>query len=252
MVSGREERISGSSASCRRPCCKAKQRYTSRSGSGEEVRTEVAEATTNPIWNATFDFGGVNPEDLMESSLELALWDQFPPPDPDLFLGKVILRECSVELKRAVLEERPVWYRLEDPRGIRGSRSPHVSPRGSLSTAPAELARRLLLRRGDFTSQRSFSDEAGGDASPPTGTAPTLDSPPTSLLHPDAAWAALTIGTGRRRGSSQSEQLDVSGEGAVAPPDLSRSLPGSRRSSFQAAGQDKGIDSYYFVIIHSR
>ncbi|XP_071451275.1 regulating synaptic membrane exocytosis protein 2 isoform X1 [Hetaerina americana] len=216
------------------PNAYARLRLLPESGNGEEMRTDIAESTTNPIWNATFDFGGVNPDDLMESSLEVALWDQYPPSEPDLFLG-----ECSVELRRAVVEERPVWYRLEDPRGIRGSRSPHVSPRGSLASAPAELARRLLLRRGEFSSQRSFSDEAGGDASPPTGIAPNLDSPPTSLLHPDAAWAALTLGTTKRRGSSQSEQLDITAEGAITPVDLSRSLPGSRRSSFQSSEQGK-------------
>lgn len=47
-----------------------------------------------------------------------------------------------------------------------------------------------------------------------------------SLLHPDHAW-------GSRRGSSQSEQLEV--EVYELGKDFSRSLPGSRRSSFQSA-----------------
>lgn len=52
-----------------------------------------------------------------------------------------------------------------------------------------------------------------------------------SLLHPDHAWVA-----GSRRGSSQSETLEV--EVYQLGKDFSRSLPGSRRSSFQQ--QDKG------------
>lgn len=52
-----------------------------------------------------------------------------------------------------------------------------------------------------------------------------------SLLHPDHAWVA-----GSRRGSSQSETLEV--EVYQLGKDFSRSLPGSRRSSFQQ--QEKG------------
>lgn len=47
------------------------------------------------------------------------------------------------------------------------------------------------------------------------------------FLHPDHAYMANS-----RRGSSQSEQLDV--EPYQLNKDFSRSLPGSRRSSFQA------------------
>lgn len=54
----------------------------------------------------------------------------------------------------------------------------------------------------------------------------------TSLLHPDHAWVA-----GSRRGSSQSETLEV--EVYQLGKDFSRSLPGSRRSSFQQQ-QEKG------------
>lgn len=57
----------------------------------------------------------------------------------------------------------------------------------------------------------------------------------TSLLHPDHAWIA-----GSRRGSSQSEQLEV--EVYQLGKDFSRSLPGSRRSSFQSA--EKGTVNY--------
>ncbi|KAF4518730.1 hypothetical protein B566_EDAN005183, partial [Ephemera danica] len=71
------------------------------------------------------------------------------------------VRECTVELQKAFLEDRSVWYRLEDPRQLRHSKSPLVSPRGSLANpgaAAREIAQRLL-RRGDFQQQRSFSEE---------------------------------------------------------------------------------------------
>ena len=62
--------------------------------------------------------------------------------------------ECTVELQKAFLEDRPVWYRLEDPRQLRGAgKSPHSSPRSSLAN---EVAQRLL-RRAEFGQQRSFS-----------------------------------------------------------------------------------------------
>ncbi|KAG7296174.1 hypothetical protein JYU34_021275 [Plutella xylostella] len=52
-----------------------------------------------------------------------------------------------------------------------------------------------------------------------------------SLLHPDHAWVG-----GSRRGSSQSETLEV--EVYQLGKDFSRSLPGSRRSSFQQAEKE--------------
>lgn len=55
-----------------------------------------------------------------------------------------------------------------------------------------------------------------------------------SYLHPDHAYTG-----GSRRGSSQSEQLEV--ETYELSQDFSRSLPGSRRSSFQKEGEKQGI-----------
>jgi hypothetical protein len=57
-------------------------------------------------------------------------------------------------------------------------------------------------------------------------------SPELNFLHPDHAWLALGSATSSRRGSSQSEQLEV--ETYQLGRDFSRSLPGSRRSSFQS------------------
>ncbi|XP_049809212.1 regulating synaptic membrane exocytosis protein 2-like [Schistocerca nitens] len=189
------------------------------------VKSSVAEPTQNPIWNATFDFPNVPGEDLMERSLEVTLWD-FCPDRDSVFLG-----ECSVELQKAFLEDRPVWYRLEDPRNLRaaGGKSPQVSPRGSLA---GELAQRLL-RRTDFQ-QRSFSDDKESDER-------SGGSPEPSLLHPDHAWL-LGSACSSRRGSSQSEQLEV--ETYQLGRDFSRSLPGSRRSSFQSQQGDAAKGKY--------
>ncbi|XP_072394945.1 regulating synaptic membrane exocytosis protein 2-like [Diabrotica undecimpunctata] len=162
------------------------------------VQTEVAPASQNPIWNANLSFPNVPGEELMERVLEITLWDLIPH-NEHAFLG-----ECSVDIQKAFLDDRAVWCRLEDPRQLRG-KSPHTSPRGSVAGGG---------KRTDFGNQRSVSDDVDsiGECA--------------SLLHPDHAW-------GSRRGSSQSEQLEV--EVYELGKDFSRSLPGSRRSSFQSA-----------------
>lgn len=59
-------------------------------------------------------------------------------------------------MHKAFMDDRPVWYRLEDPKQMRlGGKSPYVSPRGSLAT---EIASRLM-RRSEFASHKSFSGE---------------------------------------------------------------------------------------------
>ncbi|XP_013171881.1 PREDICTED: regulating synaptic membrane exocytosis protein 1 [Papilio xuthus] len=168
------------------------------------VETDPASASCSPVWNATLGFGGLSADLLAGRALELTLWDACPGIDP------VLIGECTMELEKAFAEERAVWWTLEE----RGIRSASTSPRGSLAGARA-------LRRGDFASQRSVSDDVDsiGECA--------------SLLHPDHAWVA-----GSRRGSSQSETLEV--EVYQLGKDFSRSLPGSRRSSFQQ--QDKGAD----------
>lgn len=143
--------------------------------------------------------------------MDIQLWDLVPHTE-SVFLG-----ECSVDLQKAFLDDRAIWYRLEDPKNLRSgsmamSRSPNVSPRGSISVEYNRMPRRDYL-------QRSISDDVDsiGDG--------------TSLLHPDHAWVA-----GSRRGSSQSETLEV--EVYQLGKDFSRSLPGSRRSSFQDREQE--------------
>lgn len=144
----------------------------------------------------------------MDRCIEICLWDLVPQCEP-VFLG-----ETNVLLEKAFLDDRAVWYRLEDPKGLRGQtmpRTPSASPRGSFSGV-GDVSR--FMRRNDYGMQRSVSDDVDsiGDG--------------TSLLHPDHAWVA-----GSRRGSSQSETLEV--ETYQLGKDFSRSLPGSRRSSFQ-------------------
>lgn len=94
-----------------------------------------------------------------------------------------------------------------------------------------EIAQRLLRRE---LRERSYSEDTQSDS---------LGSPEPYFLHPDHAWQANS-----RRGSSQSEQLEV--EPYELSKDYSRSLPGSRRSSFQSQG---GTDSksMFFNFVYS-
>jgi len=109
-------------------------------------------------------------------------------------------------------------YRLEDPKGLRIQTIPkcsifNVSPRGSTTLLTGDVSR--FIRRNDYGVQRSVSDDSSiGDG--------------TSLLHPDHAWGGCG---GSRRGSSQSETLEI--ETYQIGTTFSKSLPGSRRSSFQ-------------------
>ncbi|XP_075978855.1 regulating synaptic membrane exocytosis protein fife isoform X2 [Anticarsia gemmatalis] len=180
------------------------------------VETDPASASCSPVWNATLSFGGLTADLLAGRALELTLWDACPGIEP------VLIGECIMELEKAFAEERAVWWTLEE----RGPRSANASPRGSLTGARA-------LRRGDFASQRSVSDDVDsiGECA--------------SLLHPDHAWVG-----GSRRGSSQSETLEV--EVYQLGKDFSRSLPGSRRSSFQQQEKEAGDASPSMAAAASR
>ncbi|XP_043252701.1 regulating synaptic membrane exocytosis protein 2 [Colletes gigas] len=178
-------------------------------GEHTTLKTAIAEPSQKPIWNATLLFSGVDGESLLDSTIEVTLWD-FCPDAESVFLG-----ECTVDLEQALDNDRAVWYFLEDPHGLRARKSPYCSPRGSLSM---EVAHRLL-RKANELRERSYSDDTQSDSG----------SPELGFLHPDHALHA-----GSRRGSSQSEQLEV--EPYELNRDYSRSLPGSRRSSFQSQG----------------
>uniref|UniRef100_A0A1I8P2R3 Regulating synaptic membrane exocytosis protein 2 n=1 Tax=Stomoxys calcitrans TaxID=35570 RepID=A0A1I8P2R3_STOCA len=197
----------------------AKVRILPKCGDGSVQQTEVSPPTQNPIWNATLSFAHVKADNLMDRYIDIQLWDLVPHTE-SIFLG-----ECNVELQQVFLDDRAIWCRLEDPKGLRGismSKSPSVSPRGSIAAGgPGGDVSRLLRR--DYNMQRSISDDVDsiGEC--------------TSLLHPDHAWIA-----GSRRGSSQSETLEV--EVYQLGKDFSRSLPGSRRSSFQDADKNREDD----------
>lgn len=141
----------------------------------------------------------------MDRFLEIELWDLVPQTE-SVFMG-----ECNVALQKAFLDDHAIWCRLEDPKSLRlnQSRTPNASPRGSIG---GDISRHF--KRNDHILYRSVSDDVDslGDG--------------TSLLHPDHAYMP-----GSRRGSSQSETLEV--EVYQLGKDFSRSLPGSRRSSFQ-------------------
>lgn len=173
------------------------------------VQSEVSSPSVNPIWNATITFRGVPSDTLFDRYIDVALYDLLPQSEP-VFLG-----ECKVMLQKAFLDDVAVWYRLEDPKQLRGAPPTKMnwsSPRNSISGDVTKL-----IRGSDYRFQRSVSDDVDsiGDGS--------------SLLHPDHAWAFS------RRGSSQSETLEI--ETYQLGKDFSKSLPGSRRSSFQ--DQDK-------------
>lgn len=181
------------------------------SGDGQVVQTEVSAPSQNPIWNATLTFANIAADNFMDRFVDVQLWDLVPHTE-SVFLG-----ECNIDLQKAFLDDRAIWCRLEDPRNLRSSsmamsRSPNVSPRGSISVDRMGGNRREYM-------QRSMSDDVDsiGDG--------------MSMLHPDHAWVG-----GSRRGSSQSETLEV--EVYQLGKDFSRSLPGSRRSSFQDREQE--------------
>ena len=66
-------------------------------------KTVVAEPSQKPIWNATLVFSGVDGESLMNRAIEVTLWD-FCPDGDNVFLG-----ECTVDVQRALENDRAVW-----------------------------------------------------------------------------------------------------------------------------------------------
>lgn len=192
------------------------------SGDGHHSQTEVSIPSQNPIWNATISFDIGSGQNLIDRSIGIALWDLVPQTE-SVFLG-----ECTVDLQKAFLDDRAVWYRLEDPKGLRAQTiakcniSFNVSPRGSMTSMThlsGDVSR--FIKRNDYGFQRSVSDDCDsiGESS--------------SLLHPDTAWLGSS-----RRGSSQSETLEI--ETYQLGKDFSKSLPGSRRSSFQDPEKKSG------------
>lgn len=170
----------------------------------------------NPIWNATITFQDVFSDNLLDRKIEIVLYDLLPHSEP-IFLG-----ECAVKLQKACLDDVAVWYRLEDPNHLRGSgpvppaRSRRRSTTGSQSSIDESSASFGRYGSTDGTRfQRSISDDVD-----------SLDEG-RYLLHPN--WSV----SGSRRGSTQSEIQMQTLEVHQVGKDYSKSLPGSRRSSFQ-------------------
>lgn len=80
---------------------------------GQNGQTEVSIPNQNPIWNATICFDVENGSNLNDRKIEVALWDLVPQTE-SIFLG-----ECVVDIQKAFLDDRAVWYRLEDPKSLR-------------------------------------------------------------------------------------------------------------------------------------
>lgn len=171
---------------------------------GHVERTEVSAPTQNPIWNATLIFQNVKADELLKRFVEIQLWDMVPHAE-FVFLGL-----CTVDIQKALMDDGATWCRLEEIIDVKSSNF-NVSLDLPSTTVSVEHMQRL--RRSEQMRSSSSDDvDSIGDA--------------TSLLHPDHAWAS-----GSRRGSSQSEKLNV--ESYQLGKDYSHSLPGSRRSSFQ-------------------
>lgn len=143
---------------------------------------------------------------MLKRFIDIELWDMVPHAD-FVFLGL-----CTVDIQKALLDDGgAIWCRLEDQNDIRSSATnlslDLPSSTGRSSEHLNRLQRTEHMRSSSSDDVDSISDVA-------------------SLLHPDHAWASAS-----RRGSSQSEQLNV--EQYQLGKDYSHSLPGSRRSSFQ-------------------
>ncbi|XP_053670456.1 regulating synaptic membrane exocytosis protein 2 [Anopheles nili] len=179
------------------------------------AQTEVSTPSLNPIWNATITFQDVFSDNLLDRKIEVVLYDLLPHSEP-IFLG-----ECSVKLQKACLDDVAVWYRLEDPNHLRGSAPVPARIRRRSTTTSQSSIDESSLSYGRYGSnegtrfQRSISDDVD-----------SLDES-RYLLHPN--WSV----SGSRRGSTQSEIQMQTLEVHQLGKDYSKSLPGSRRSSFQ-------------------
>lgn len=110
------------------------------SGDGNSGQTEISVPSASPIWNATFSFniGNFNNTlffillinliiletgaNLNDCKIEVTLWDLIPQSE-SIFLG-----ECLVDVQKAFLDDRSVWYRLEDPTGLRSQTLARCQP----------------------------------------------------------------------------------------------------------------------------
>lgn len=180
--------------------------------------------TQNPIWNATLTFPNVRADELLKHHVEIELWDMVPHAE------FVCLGFCTVDIQKALLDDGAIWCRLETHNDIRTASQTNLSfDSANVSGKHRPVTLDVASKGGHHgDSNYSYNRVHRGDhmRSSSSDDVESIDDA-VSLLHPDHAWA----GTGSRRGSSQSEQLNV--EQYQLGKDYSHSLPGSRRSSFQ-------------------
>lgn len=62
-------------------------------GDEKGLKTDIAEPTHNPVWNATLEFSNVQPDTLMDRTMEITLWDACPGPERETFF----LGGCKID-----------------------------------------------------------------------------------------------------------------------------------------------------------
>lgn len=179
-------------------------------------------------------------DELLKRHVEIELWDMVPHAE------FVCLGSCTVDIQKALLDDGAIWCRLEDQHDLRTSSqtnlsfdSANVSGSGGKNATHRPIT--LDVTKSGHGDNRSFNRLHRAEHMR-SSSSDDVDSigDAASLLHPDHAWT-----TGSRRGSSQSEQLNV--EQYQLGKDYSHSLPGSRRSSFQdSQGNCDNSDSNIF------
>lgn len=83
--------------------CNNKKNFNASSGDSISQRTDIAEPTHNPIWNATLNFTNVAGEHLIDRLIDVTIWDYCPDRE-SVFLGG-----CSIDLESAFEADRAVW-----------------------------------------------------------------------------------------------------------------------------------------------
>lgn len=170
------------------------------SGDDNILQTEVSPPEQNPIWNATLTFIDNQIDGLMNRHLNVQLWDLMAQ-TYSIFIG-----ECNIELQQAFLENKAIWYHLEDSKGLRNVSITKLLAQQRISN---EVGGQLLRRDG---SQQLQDTDVNNET--------------VSLLHPNHAWLVAS-----RRASSHSVVMEV--DSYQLSNNFSHSLPGSRRSSIE-------------------
>lgn len=164
-------------------------------------------------------------DELLKRHVEIELWDMVPHAE-FVFLGL-----CTVDIQKALLDDGAIWCRLEEQSDVRNSQTNLSLDFGTSKNSKLRPVSLEVSKGGDWVKSGHTDGHSGMRVRGEHMRSSSSDDVDSigdfsSLLHPDHAWT-----TGSRRGSSQSEQLNV--EQYQLGKDYSHSLPGSRRSSFQ-------------------